>query len=283
MIETDFLRHLNKLSLIINKKVTSNYTGERESIHTGHGLIFKDHRIYTPGDNYKDIDWRVFARTDKLHVKRYEEERNLTVHIIVDASASMNFGSENIKKFEYASMIGTGFAYMAMRNNERFVLSTFAGKLERFKPKRGKKQLVDILDYLKEKKAAGVSKFEDSLRDYARVVDSRSLIVIISDFLYDPEEVKRIIYAFKENDVKLVQVLDPVELKLSLEGEFKLKDMETSSFLRTFISPFLRKSYLSRLEDHVKKLKWIAHSVGATFHTVTSDMQIFDAFFEILR
>src|SRR4030042_1668123 len=123
MIKTDFLRQLDRFSLILTKRKTSTYVGEKKSPATGKGLIFKDHTQYVPGEDFRSVDWRVFARTDKLFVKRYEEERNATVHILIDMSGSMNFGTE-CTKAEYASMLGLGFAYLAMKNNERFVLCT---------------------------------------------------------------------------------------------------------------------------------------------------------------
>ena len=129
VIKTDFLRELDEFILVVKKRVTSSFTGERRSESTGSGLIFKDYANYVYGDDFKNIDWRVFARTDKLLVKRYEEDRNLTVHIIIDFSGSMDFGSK-IKKHEYASMIALGFSYIALENNERFVLSTFDDKLD---------------------------------------------------------------------------------------------------------------------------------------------------------
>lgn len=283
MIETDFLKHLNRLSLIINKRVASNYIGQRESIHGGQGLLFKDHRLYTPGDDYRAIDWKVYGRTDRLHIKRREEERNLTVHIIIDYSKSMGFGSNHLKKYEYAAMLGIGFAYMAMKNNERFVLSTFADMLDRFRPRRGKRQLVAILDYLKTKKPEGMSEFETSLLSYAKFIDTRSMIVIISDFLYDPDEVRRALLGFKSNTIKLIQVLDEVEMNMTLSGEFNLRDSETKTLLRTNIGPFLRKNYLSKLYDHNLRLKYIANSLGATFEPCCIEDPIFDSLFKVVR
>lgn len=283
MIETDFLRHLHRLSLIINKRVASNYIGQRESIHGGQGLIFKDHRLYAPGDDFRSIDWRVYGRTDRLHIKRREEERNLTVHIIIDYSNSMQFGSKTLKKYEYAAMLALGFAYMALKNNERFVLSTFSETLDRFKPRRGKRQLVAILDYLRTKQPTGESRFEESLLAYAKFIDSRSMIVVISDFLYDPEQVKRALFGFKSNTIKLIQVLDEIELSMDLSGEFNLKDSETHSTLRTHISPFLRRNYLSKLQDHNLRLKRLAGGLGATFSTCCIEDNIFDSLFKVLR
>ena len=107
MIDTSFLDQLKRFNLVINKRVTSNLTGPRKSKAAGRGLTFKDYRIYAPGDDIRLIDWRVFARTDNYYIKVHEEERNLTVHLIVDKSASMEFGKP-ISKFDYASMIIVG-------------------------------------------------------------------------------------------------------------------------------------------------------------------------------
>ena len=137
MIDTSFLDQLMRFNLVINKRVTSNLSGPRKSIAGGHGLTFKDYRIYAPGDDIRLIDWRVYARTDNLYIKVHEEERNLTVHIIIDGSASMGFGKP-LSKFDYASMIGVGFAYLAMRDNERFQFSTFADTLEIFQFNKAK-------------------------------------------------------------------------------------------------------------------------------------------------
>jgi len=135
MINTDFLDQLNRFHLAVKKRVTSSYTGPRKSIATGRGLTFKEHRIYSPGDDIRQIDWKVFARTDDLYIKTYEEERNLTAHLIMDASASMGFGKP-ISKFDYAAMLGVGFAYLAMRENEKFQFSTFAESLDVFQSRR---------------------------------------------------------------------------------------------------------------------------------------------------
>ena len=87
MINTDFLDQLNRFHLVVKKRVTSNYIGLRKSVSAGRGLTFKDHRLYAPGDDIRLIDWTVFARNDDLHIKTFEEERNLTAHIIIDSSS----------------------------------------------------------------------------------------------------------------------------------------------------------------------------------------------------
>ncbi len=282
MIDTTFLNSLDRLSLIINKKITSNYVGERETAYTGRGLVFKEHSIYSPGEDFRAIDWKVYARTDRLFVKKFEEERNLTVHIVLDMSSSMGFGLHKFSKADYASMLAIGFAYMAMKNNERFVLATFSDALELFKPRRGMRQLAAIVDYLNNKKPRGQSNFEASLAGYKKLINSKSFVVVISDFLYDPEQIRHAASRFRNHRVVLIQVLDRMEADLNLEGDFKLIDSESRSVLRTFISPLLRKRYIDKMQEHQAKIQEICKEIGAEFYTFSTDYPIFDAFYKAL-
>lgn len=281
MIDTEFLHQLDRFSLIINKRITSNYVGERFSRATGRGLIFKDHALYAPGEDFRSIDWRVFGRTDKLFVKRYEEERNLTVHIILDFSASMNFGT-SLTKAEYASMIGVGFAYLALKNNERFVLSTFSDSLEFFRPKKGRAQLASMVEYLNDKKPKGLTKLEQSLGGYKKLINSKSYVVLVSDFLYPIDDIRKALFFFKHHKVVLIQVLDKLEKNLDVEGDFKLKDLETNEILRTFINPFARKQYSGMLQEHNDKIQQACTEVGAKFFSSNTGINVFDVFFEVL-
>jgi len=281
-INADFIKHLEKFDIIIKKKIASSFIGERRSERTGSGLVFSDYANYSFGDDFKHIDWKVYGRTDRLFVKRFEEDRNLTVHLIVDFSGSMNFGS-SIKKFEYASMVALGFSYIALRNNEKFVLSTFDDKLEFFKPKKGGQQLASILHYLNSKKASGVSSFESSLFQYKALVNSKALIVIISDFFYDIEQIKNVLYRYKNNKVKLVQVLDSMERKLNIDGDYTLIDLESNASMKTFIDPYLKKKYFERLEFHNSKIKDVCGMVGADFYSVSTNQDVFDVFYNILN
>ncbi len=285
MIDLSFLRHLDRLSLLINKRVTSNYSGERVSSETGRGLVFKDYVIYSPGDDFRAIDWKVFARSDKLFSRRFEEERNLTVHAVVDYSASMGFSSSRgtPTKSEYAAMLGLGFAYMALKNNERFVLSTFADKLESYKPRRGRGQLVYLLDRLNQRKAAGASRFEESLGKFKALLSSKSFVIIISDFLYPPSEISTIVHRFRKHEVRLIQVLDPLEWDLNIEGDFKLRDSESNEELRTFVSPHLRKTYLAEMATHRAAIQKACDEVGAKFFAVPTNKPIFDTFYDVLQ
>ena len=283
MIDTSFLNQLDRFSLIVNKRITSNYVGERKSVFTGRGTTFKDHRIYAPGDDIRTVDWRVYARTDDLYVKRYEEERNLSVHIIIDGSASMNFGTP-ATKYDYAAMLGLGFAYLAMKSNEKFQFASFSNKLDMIKPKRGMRQLASMLAHLNSTKPQGITNFYDAVLQYRKAINTRSFIVIISDFLFDAATIEKALYLLGSNhDIKLIQVLDRVERDMKLEGDLRLKDSESNALLRTYISPRLRNDYQNLLDTHTVKINSICSRLGVEFYTTTTDTPLFDVFFDVLK
>ncbi|MDD5086139.1 MAG: DUF58 domain-containing protein [Candidatus Nanoarchaeia archaeon] len=282
MITSEFLSQLSRFNLVIRKRVTSSYTGARRSMMRGRGMNIKDHRIYTPGDDFRSIDWRIFARTDDLYIKRYEEDKSLTTHIIVDHSASMNYG-KTTTKFDYASMLGVGMAFICMKENERFQFSTFAENLETFKSWRGMKHLADMIDHLNNIKLTGHSNFKDAIIKYKKMIDSRSMVVIISDFLFNTEDIENSLFMLGDHDMKIIMLLDPIERDLSLNGDFKLKDSETKDIMRTDISPRLKVNYKQMLENHISKIAKICDEIGVDFYLVTTDKPIFDSFYDILK
>ncbi|SEH05491.1 Uncharacterised protein [Candidatus Venteria ishoeyi] len=243
----------------------------------GTGTELKDKRKYEQGDDIRLVDWNVYARTDKLHIKRFEEEKNLTTHIIIDYSKSMNFGKKHTK-FDYGSMIGIGFAYLALKNNDRFEFSTFSDDLNLVKARRGVKQLASIVDYFNKLKIKGSSKFEENMTQYRKSIKSKSMVVIISDFLFDIDEIKNGIYNFKNHDLKVIQVLDKEEKDLNIEGDVKLKDSESDTVLRTYVSKKLRLEYLEELDDHSAEIQELVQSMGGKFYTATTHDDIFDVF-----
>jgi uncharacterized protein (DUF58 family) len=282
MISTDFLDQLNRFHLVVKKRITSTYLGPRRSIAAGRGLTFKEHRAYAPGDDIRLIDWKVFARTDDLHIKTFEEDRNLTGHTIIDSSASMGFGKPT-SKFDYASMLGVGFAYLAMKDNEKFQFSTFNESLEVFQPRRGMSQLAGMVYHLNSTKTKGNSKLLDSMLQYKKLIGTRSLLVLISDFLIGVDEIMQALYTLGDHEIKIIQVLDPIEKDLKYQGDFKLIDSETSGMLRTYISPRLRVQHQQLLDEHCAKIEETCNRLGMGFFQLTTDTPIFDAFYRVLE
>ncbi len=282
MVDLNFLKALDRLHLILKKRVHADLQGSHEASEFGQGLVFQDYKAYVPGDDFRYIDWNIYARTDKFFIKRFEEERNLSVHILLDRSASMDYG-ERITKFEYAAQVSLGFIYMAMRNNEKFTLATFTDTAEPLRPGRGASQLINTLKVLNKLPVKGRSDFRAAMDSYKKLIRSRSLIVIVSDFLYNLEEVRETLHRYRKSEVYIVQILDPVERHLSLQGDFILEDNETRQRLRTFVSRRLQQKYQDKLGEHILRLKDLCEETDAAFVSVTSDTPIFETFYHVLR
>lgn len=282
MISEEFLKDLEAFSLIVRKRITSQYSGSRSSLEQGHGLTLKEYRPYTPGDDVRSIDWKVYARSDELFIKLFEEDRDLTVHVLIDATRSMDYG-QSLSKCSYASMIAAGYLFLAMRSNERFRFSFMRQDLEVHPMRRGRNHFATFVNEANEIKPEGDVSIGTAIEHYLPLLTSKSLVIIVSDFLFDSEEIEHAVGQLRKHDVRLVRVLDPDEATLPFEGDYRLKDLESGEHLRTFIAPASRQQYLDRLEAHTVFMADLAASLGFGFSTVTTNEPIFDAFYRLIR
>lgn len=282
-IETDFFRQLDRFTFSVRKRVSTVYAGNRPSTRSGHGIDTIGFREYDSSDDLKDIDWKAYARTEKLYVRQFEEEKTLTTHILLDASKSMDYPEKGISKFEYAAMLAAGYAYMVTRYNDRFAISTFAQEVDISKPSRGRKNLLRTIDRLTELKISGGTSIEEAVIKYSRGIKSRSLVILISDFLQDPQAIETAVSRLADHDLILIQVLDPTEKVLPLKGNSKLVDIETGEEIRTYVGEKFKERYLGKLDDHTAMIKKACMKVGAEFYTFTTDTPIFDAFYYTIR
>ncbi len=278
MIDTSFFKELDRFSFMVRKRVSTAYSGSRRSILKGRGMEPVSYREYSQGDDFKIIDWKVYGRTEKLYVKEFEEEKSLTTHILLDTSKSMDFR----KKFEYAAMLALGFAYLVTKDNEKFGVSTFGEEINITKPRRGRKYLSQTIDLLNGASLTGKTKFDYCMEKYGSAIKSRSLVIIISDFMADINAIKNGIFRLGDNELILIQVLDPIEKNLDLGGEAKLIDLETDAKMDIYTSPRLRSEYEKRLNDHIAGIKETCLMAGADFYSVTTDKPVFDAIFEVI-
>ena len=278
MIDTSFFKELDRFSFMVRMRVSTADSGSRRSILKGRGMEPVSYREYTQGDDFKTIDWKVYGRTEKLYVKEFEEEKSLTTHILLDTSKSMDFRN----KFEYSAMLALGFAYLVTKDNEKFAVATFGEDINITKPKRGRRYLSLTIDLLNGAQLNGKTNFDYCMEKYASVIRSRSLVFIISDFMADVDAIRNSVFRLGDNELVLIQVLDPLEKSLDLGGEAKLIDLETDAKMDIYTSPRLREQYQQKLNDHISKIKETCMTVGADFHTVTTDKPVFDAIFEVV-
>ncbi|MFB6299885.1 MAG: DUF58 domain-containing protein [Halobacteriales archaeon] len=281
-ITTEFLTELDRFTTSQKRQVSSIFQGEQSSETVGEGLVFSDYRRYSPGDEPRLIDWKLYARTEELYIKQFEEERNLTVHVLVDASGSMDFGSETAHKFEYAAKIGLGFAYLTASEHNDFRFTVFADTAERLDSGRSNRgEILALIDRCNELELAGGADFADVLTEYAGTIDSRSLILIVSDFLEEQTAIRTGLESLLDNQLILAHALAPEERDLPADGDTVFRDLETDRTERTYFGPRLADSYRERLLDHVESVEQLADDLRLRHETIDTGAPFFESFADV--
>lgn len=277
-MDTEFFKELDKFALLVKKRVSTAYSGGRKSLRFGHGISPVGYREYRKGDDIKLVDWKVYGRTEKLYIKEHEEERSLVVHLLLDASGSMGYEG----KFTYASRLAAGFAYLATLENEKYAISLFCKKLYPGEPRRGRRYLFQSIEELDEIVPRGETNLRLVSDQFEGLVRSTSLVVVISDFLGDTDQIVSSIYRLSGHDLIMIRVLAPDEVNLNFGGDVKFVDMETHKPLITRVTVEERSEYERRLEEHSERIAEACNNVGADFFTFSTDKPIFDAFSEMI-
>ncbi|OPY46048.1 MAG: VWA domain containing CoxE-like protein [Methanosaeta sp. PtaU1.Bin028] len=278
-MDTEFFKELDRFSLLVRKKVSTAYTGSRRSVRFGHGINPVGYREYRKGDDFKLVDWKVYGRTEKLFVREHEEERSLMVHILLDASGSMDFSG----KFSFAARLAAGIAYLAVRENEKFSISLFANELEPGEPRRGVGNLLRSIELMEGTKPEGGTGIKKAAGQFDRLVSTTSLVVLVSDFLDEIEDVEVAIFKLSRHDLILIHVEAPQEADLNLAGDVRILDAETNKHLITRIDQRERDLYQARRDAHVSRIASVCSSVSVPFFTFRSDGPVFEAFLEMMR
>lgn len=279
MIDPDFLYELERFESELKRKVNSVFQGDQETSETGEGLIFADHRNYVPGDDTRLIDWNLYARTEEYYIKRYEEERNLTTHVLLDASGSMDYGEGEENKFDYAAKIGLGYAYLTAAENNDFRFSVFTDTFDRIDSgKSNEGEVLSLIDTVNEIEPEGRAEFGQALGEYAATIGSRSLVVVVSDFVGELEGIREGIDALSDSYLRLVCTLSNDEIELPVSGDTIFEGIETEGRLRTFISNRTREGYRERIEEHLEEVEEHAASCAADYVLLNTSDDFFDSF-----
>jgi uncharacterized protein (DUF58 family) len=276
-IDPDFLDELDRFEASLDQRTTAIKKGERESPSVGEGLTFSDYRRYSPGDDTRLIDWRLYARPEAFFIKQFEAERNLTVHVLLDATASIAFGAES--KFEFGAKLGLGYAYLTAEEHDDFRFSLFRERTERIdtgKSTRG--EVLALIDRLNGTTPDGETDFESALSAYAASIRSRSLVVVVTDCIGDLDGLETGLASLSRNEVVLVQVLSPEELDPEVGGDTIFEDLESDLTRRTYFGGRLAEEYRTRVDAFVDDVAGRARDLRLTHELVSTDEDFFDAF-----
>ena len=280
MIDITFLDELERYNLMLKKRSDEIRQGEQSTDFTGQGMVFKDHKQYVPGDDIRKIDWKAYARTKDFYVKRFEEERSLTLHILVDKSSSMDFGEPN--KYDYAAKLGLAIAYMASNTDDRFRYSVFSETLTDISSGRSSGNFGQVVETLNNMRKTPESRIERTITEYSSRIKNKSAVIIISDFLTDLEEVEAAVDSL-ETETLLVNVFAQEELEPEYEGDAILMDPESDSRLRTYLSRKTKSDYRQKLEEHTQQIEEICRANGASYIKASTGEDVFNSFMDIWR
>ncbi len=249
------LRQLDQLLLIAHRVRAGVMKGERRSVRRGTSLEFADYRNYTRGDDLRRVDWNIFARLERPFVKLFEEEEDLAVHVLLDASASMDFpreggGDPKHHKFRFAQRVGAALAYIALAGGDNVAVTALygAGLNVTWGPHRGRGRSLALLEYISALKPAGNLDLSGALRDYAMRHPRPGLCLLISDLLA-PNGWQDGIAALQGagHEVVIIHLLSPEEIEPPLAGDLRLVDVESGATADVTIDAAMRDLYLRRL------------------------------------
>jgi uncharacterized protein (DUF58 family) len=224
----ELLKRVRRIELATRAVVNQIFSGAYHSVFKGQGVEFHEVRPYQRGDDVRTIDWNVTARTGNLHVKRFSEERELTMVLAVDVSASSAFGSGRLSKAELAAEVSAVLAFSAIKNSDRVGLLLFSDRREKFvPPRKGRKHVMRIItEVLAAKPTARRTDLNCALEFLARGLKRRSIVFLLSDF-YSPEFTTSLRVATRKHDCVAMVLNDPLEYELPPLGWISLVDPET--------------------------------------------------------
>ncbi|MEZ5948670.1 MAG: DUF58 domain-containing protein [Planctomycetaceae bacterium] len=251
-LKPEVIRNVARLDLRARFIVEGFLSGLHASPFHGFSVEFSEHRRYATGDDPKDIDWLVYAKTDRYYVKKYQAETNITGYLLLDLSESMGYTfRQQLTKFEYSVSLAAALAYMMIHQQDPVGLVLFDEKLRTILPAKSRRsQLPQILALLAKARPTGQTDVADSLRRFAPMIRHKSLIMVFSDLLVAPEPVLESLRLLRHagHDIILFHVLDEAEVTFPFSGSVSLRDPETNRELKLDASG-IREEYLSAVRQ----------------------------------
>jgi len=270
------LARLGTLELKARTIVEGFLTGLHRSPFKGFSVEFAEYRQYLPGDDLATLDWKVYGKTDRHFIKKYEEETNLACHIMLDVSASMGYASGTVSKLQYASYLAASLAYLMNRQRDAFGLIAFDDKIVRLLPARARSgHLTSLLVTLERLQLGAKTNVAKPLKDLAEAIRKRGLIVLISDLLDDPGRVLEGLkhFRYRGTEVIVFQVLDPAELRFPFEQAARFRDTETAEELLA-VPGAVRDEYLKAISDLQERYRRELRLAGIDFVTLDTSIPL---------
>jgi uncharacterized protein (DUF58 family) len=279
------LATLSSLDLVAKTVVDGFVSGLHRSPDFGFSQEFAEYRMYNPGDDLRHVDWNVFARSERMYLKRYRGETNTMLTILLDASASMTYQSRGIAKLDYAKYLAASLVYMANhQQRDAAGIVVFDDEVRQYvKPSARQGQLNRILHAINHAESGRRTDYEKPYFHVAQFLQRRGIVVLISDFFQDPERIVKTVapLRWQGNEMVLFHVLDPKEIRPALDGPALLVDMETDETLE--VTPeYAKREYPEKIDAHIAAMKSAANGAGMDYMTLPTDRPLDAALREYL-
>ena len=255
LFDEEFLRKLEVLHVVSRKVLVGRTRAERRTKKKGSGIEFADHRSYVSGDDLRYIDWNVYGRMDRLLLRLFEEEEDLSIYLLFDASRSMAMGTP--PKLDYARRLVAALGYIGLANLDRISVVPFSSELhERLPMTRGKGRVFQLLDFLRGVGGGGETRLGPSMKQFVHQSRRPGLVVVVSDF-YDPAGYTEALnlLRYHKHDPFVIQVYDRKEADPPLHGDLLLLDCETGDPREVTVSPGLLAEYRRQFDAYCTELQ----------------------------
>jgi uncharacterized protein (DUF58 family) len=282
LFDEAFLRRLEQLELASRRLTAGRMKGERRSVRRGQSVEFADYRNYSAGDDLRQLDWNVYARLERLFIKLFVEEEDVTVHVLVDASRSMDFGEPN--KLTFARRAAGALAYLGLAHLDRVSVAFLGeGRAVSLRPLRGKARVFEVFRFLSEPRPERLTGLAAAARDYASRIRGRGPLILVSDLL-DPGYLDALRdLAGTRCQLSVLHVLAPEELDPEVPPDARLVDNETGHGIEVTGDDDLVDRYRARLGEWQEELATFCARRGGAYVSVPSDLDLADLLFDVLR
>ena len=274
LLTPELLRKLDQIEILTRKQFAGRVRGEQRSTRKGNSLEFADYRSYVQGDDLRHIDWKIYARLDKVFLKLFMEEEDLFVHLLLDSSHSMGIG--NPDKFLYARRLVAAISYIALAANHRVSIYPFSASLrESFPSTRGRGQISRVLDYLEKLRPDGGTNSLEGMRLFRRRILGSGVVFIISDLLDKSgvEEALKLMLSGKY-EVVVFHVLSPEEEEVPWEGDWRVVDVEDGESVSVSLGSAFKEQYAETVKQFRGEHKAICRRLGFHYIPVRTDFPV---------
>ena len=256
-LDPEIVSKISSIALRARLIVEGYIIGKHRSPYHGFSVEFSEHKSYDIGDEVRNIDWKLYGKTDRLYIKRYEEETNLKTYIILDNSKSMSFSSGNVSKINYSNSLLASLAYLMINQQDAVGLIQFSDKINTFIPPKAKKShLKTIIGKLSDNSIGSDTNIEPVLHEMAKRINKRGLIIFVSDLLDDPTKIMNGLKHFRhrKQEVIVFHIQDEKEENFDFNVRSKFVDMETREEIIT--EPWhIRESYMQMVKERQERFK----------------------------